>query len=111
MLRDEDLLIKDIREEISYVKELIKGFDYNDFKKDKKTRRTVMFSLIVIGEACGVLQKKYQKKIDSLLFHFKKNRNEITHKYWIEIPEIQWSLVKDKLPILEKELKKEEVEK
>ncbi len=108
MLRDKKLLIKDIISEIDYIKDLTNNIDYNIFKSNKTTKRAVLFSLVVIGEACNTLQKKYKYKMDELLFYFKKNRNELAHRYWLEVSEIQWDLIKNKLPILEKQIKKEE---
>lgn len=54
--------IDDIATEITNVSEFMKGMDYNDFIKDKKTEFVIIRALEIIGEATKNISSDFRVK-------------------------------------------------
>ena len=54
--------IDDIATEITNVSEFMKGMDYNDFIKDKKTECVIIRALEIIGEATKNISSDFRVK-------------------------------------------------
>ena len=105
MLREEKLLVEDMLETIKDLKSFTQKKSLSDFKKDKILKKAVLYCLIVLGEASGVLRKKYNYKNEILFEFLKQNRNKLTHRYWISDEKNQWDLINVELPKIEKIMK------
>ena len=105
--RDKTLFLQDILESIDSVFDYIKGYEFEDFKNDKKTYQAVIREFEIIGEATKNIYQDlkniypdypWRKIIDF--------RNLITHNYFgIDFLTI-WNTIFDKLPELKKIIEK-----
>lgn len=119
MLRKYNLFLNDILENINDIKEFIKDYTFEKFMEDKKTINAVTRSFEIIGEAVSNLPDELKSKYNYVPWKDIKNfRNIIIHQYWSVDYEAEWSIIKTKLDILEKQIKEivekekqEEVEK
>ena len=103
MAREKNTLIKDINERLLEIKEFIKNKTFEDFKTNKMFKRAVLYNLIILGEICNTLRKNHEFENNDLMFFLKKNRNILTHQYWISKDKKQWNLLVESVPKLEKE--------
>ncbi|MFW5704511.1 MAG: DUF86 domain-containing protein [Nanoarchaeota archaeon] len=106
MQRRYELYIKDILEQINVIKEFTESFSFEEFKNDKKTIYAVTRALEIIGEAASNIPEEIRKKYNEIPWQvIRKFRNVIVHKYWgVEI-DVEWDIIKEKLDILEKQIK------
>lgn len=106
MLRKYNLFLKDILENINDIKEFIKDYTFEEFIEDKKTINAVTRSFEIIGEAVAKLPDNLKSKYNYVPWKDIKNfRNIIIHQYWSVDYEAEWSIIKTKLDILEKQIK------
>lgn len=115
MLRRYNLFLQDILENINDIKEFIKDYTFEKFVEDKKTINAVTRSFEIIGEAVANLPENLKSKYNYVPWKDIKNfRNIIIHQYWSVDYEAEWSIIKTKLDLLEKQIKeiieKEKVE-
>ncbi len=111
MLREKELLIKDMRKSIEFIEKALKKEKFENFQNDEKLQKAILYELIVIGEICGVLRKKHNFENNDLFDFLKQNRNFITHKYYISDEETQWEVLKNDIPKLKKQIEDERIEK
>lgn len=103
--RDEEFLW-DIREAIERIERYIAGMDYEGFVDDIKTQDAVVRNLEIIGEAIKNLTFSLRKKYSKVDWKdFTGLRDKIIHFYFGIKWDIVWSIIKDKLPSLKKNIK------
>lgn len=79
--RDKMLLTK-ILKYIDEIKIFIKGFDYEEFTKDRKTINACVFDLSQIGELAGKVSEELQEEYTNIEWRgIKALRNRIVHDY------------------------------
>ena len=79
--RDKMLLTK-ILKYIDEIKIFIKGFDYEEFTKDRKTINACVFDLSQIGELAGKVSEELQEEYNNIEWRgIKALRNRIVHDY------------------------------
>ena len=100
------LFLNDILENILDIKSFIKNYSYEDFLNDKKTVNAVTRSFEIIGEAVSNIPEEIKIKYVHIPWKDIKNfRNVIIHQYWAVDYEAEWSIIKTRLDILEKQIK------
>ena len=101
------LFVEDILESIELIENYIANMEIEDFKKDRRTIDAVVRNLEIIGEASrnipddikGAYQEVDWKGMIGL-------RNRIAHEYFGVSLTIVWSIIKQELPPLKKQMKK-----
>lgn len=79
--RDKMLLTK-ILKYIDEIKIFIKGFDYEEVTKDRKTINACVFDLSQIGELAGKVSEELQEEYNNIEWRgIKALRNRIVHDY------------------------------
>jgi uncharacterized protein with HEPN domain len=107
MPRDYKVSLEDILEASHKVRRYTAGLSENAFRKDDKTLDAVVRNLEVIGEAVKKLPAKIRAKHSQV--DWKKIaglRDILIHEYFGIDVEIIWDILENKLPALEKEVKK-----
>lgn len=107
MSRDYKLHLEDIREAGQKIGKYVSKMDRNAFEKDDKTIDAVVKNLEIIGEAVKKLPESVKTKYPDV--EWKKMaglRDILIHEYFGISLEIVWDIVQNKLPILEKQIKK-----
>ena len=78
-----------------------------DFSKDSKTVDAVIRNFEVIGEASRQLSQEVKAKYTNIDWKIMTDfRNVIIHEYLGINIKIIWDIIKNELPVLEKELRK-----
>lgn len=104
---DYKLHLEDIREAGQKIGKYVSKMDWNAFEKDDKTIDAVVKNLEIIGEAVKKLPESVKTKYPDI--EWKKMaglRDILIHEYFGISVEIVWDIVQNKLPILEKQIKK-----
>jgi uncharacterized protein with HEPN domain len=107
MKRDTGLFIKDILENISYIKFFSKGLTRDKFLEDKLRQNAVIRSLEIIGEAVKNIPGSFREKYPAI--PWKKiagMRDIITHGYFRVDLDAVWNIIKKDLSRLEKQIRK-----
>jgi len=104
--RNKHLFLNDIIESINAIFDYVKGYELEDFKKDRKTYQAVIREFEIIGEATkniyDYLNKKYPNYPWRLIVDF---RNKISHEYFGVDFVLIWNTIFLKLPELQKIIK------
>src|SRR6476646_8649010 len=105
--RDINLLLTDIRDSIQYILEFTKGYDFDLFEKDIKTRYAVERNFEIIGEAASRLPAEFKLSNPQIEWKIIKDfRNFIIHEYFGINTSILWDTIQFRLPDLLEQLKK-----
>ena len=96
--------INDITNSIANISEFIKGMDYNDFIKDKKTEFAVIRALEIIGEATKNVPESIRTKYPKIPWKSMAGmRDKLIHAYFGVRFELIWNTASVLLPPLKKE--------
>lgn len=110
MTRDCKLFVKDISEAINDIDIFVGDIDYDEFLKDKKTQKAVVWQIHIIGEATKNIPNSIREKYREVPWKYMARiRDKIAHFYFGIDYEIVWNVIKEKLPkikpVIEKILK------
>lgn len=99
MTRDYKLFIKDIVEAIRDIEDFIGGMNYEEFFKDRKTQKAVVWQIHIVGEATKNLPESIREKYKEVPWKYMARiRDKIAHFYFGIDYEIVWKVIKEKLP-------------
>ncbi len=99
MTRDCKLFIKDIVEAINDMEVFIGEMDYEEFLKDKKTQKAVVWQIHIVGEATKNIPDAIRWKYKEVPWKYMARiRDKIAHFYFGIDYEIVWHVIKEKLP-------------
>jgi uncharacterized protein with HEPN domain len=107
MPRDFKVYLDDILEAIEKIQKFTQSFSFETFKTDPKTFDAVVRNLEIIGEAIKNIPESIRNQ--HLEVEWKKIaglRDILIHAYFGIDPEIIWDIVQNKLPVLEKQVRK-----
>jgi len=105
--REPELLLNDILESISKIKEYTRDFTFNKFIEDEKTLDAVVRNFEIIGEAANRLPEEYKDKHPQInWFRIRGFRNRIVHDYMGIDYNIVWTIIEKDLNQLEKDIQK-----
>ncbi|TGL04603.1 DUF86 domain-containing protein [Leptospira montravelensis] len=97
---------KHIYNEILFLKDELSKTDENSFLNNNVLKRAFVRSIEIIGEASNKLSDSFKKKNNQPEWRkFSATRNHLIHGYFIVDYDIVWDLVKNKIPILEIQIK------
>lgn len=107
MSRDYKLFRRDIFEAIKDIEVFIGAMDYEEFLKDKKTQKAVVWQIHVIGEAAKNLPQSIREQYKEVPWKYMARiRDKVAHFYFGIDYEIVWNVVKEKLPEVKPKIKK-----
>jgi uncharacterized protein with HEPN domain len=105
--KDWHFFLEDIIEAIGFIDEYVKGMEFEDFKKDRKTIDAVVRNLEIIGEAARHIPESIRAKYPNIEWRGMIGlRNRVIHGYFNIGLEIIWHIVKVELSPLKKEIEK-----
>ncbi len=104
--RDYHHLISDILYDIEKINNYIEGLSYEDFQYDEKTKDAVVKNLIEIGEAANHIPSNIIEKYADIPWQQMISlRHRLVHGYFIIDYDIVWTIVKEELTMVYKQLK------
>jgi uncharacterized protein with HEPN domain len=93
--------IRDIREEIIFIKELFPALTYNSFIVDNTLKRAIIRSLEIIGEAVKIIPEEIKSKYPVIDWKdYAGLRDKLIHHYFGIDYEIVWDALITDIPIL-----------
>ena len=94
--RDYKLLLSDIIESITKIKNYTSGYTFEDFLNDSKTCDAVIRNFEIIGEAANRLPEELKEKYSDInWFRIRGFRNRIVHDYMGVDLNIVWLIIKN----------------
>ncbi len=105
--RDWSLFLKDIQTHSRRISSYTKELSMQEFFKDNKTYDAVMRNIQIIGEAVKHIPVDVRKEYKNI--DWKKAaglRDIVVHEYFGINKDIIWDVINNKIPELEKEVKK-----
>lgn len=107
MQRDHRIYLKDILSSISKIDEYVGDFSFQDFIKDSMRVDAVVRNLEVIGEAAKHVPEEVRKKYSFVDWRkISALRDILIHEYFGVDFDILWDIVKNKMPLLKRDVKK-----
>ena len=107
MPRDYKAYLEDIVQAAQKINRYISGLSLQTFSSDEKTIDAVVRNLEVIGEAVRNIPVDIRERYPEIEWRrIAGLRNILIHEYFAISMKIIWDIARNKLPILEKEIKK-----
>jgi uncharacterized protein with HEPN domain len=98
MKRDYRDYIQDICDSINDIENFIKGMDFKEFSRDKKTINAVIRSIEVMGEAAKKIPKSLKDKHSRIPWKKMAGiRDKLIHEYFGIDIEILWKVAREEL--------------
>ena len=99
--------LHDIKEAINRINSYTRELEYKNFLKDRKTQDAVVRNLEVIGEAAKNISVKIKRKYPDIPWkEMAGTRDKVIHFYFGVNYDIVWSISKDELPSVIKQINK-----
>ena len=99
--RDYGDFVQDILDSVNDVGNFIKGMDFKEFIKDKKTIYSVVRAIEIIGEATKNIPEQIRKKYPDVPWKKMAGmRDRLVHEYFGVDLEILWGTAKEDVPQL-----------
>lgn len=97
--------IRDILDAIAEIQKFMHGMDFEAFRVDDKTIRSVEMNFIIIGEAANQIPEEIEEKYSQIPWSLMRAmRNRIVHVYFQVDERLMWDTVQNDLPPLIPEL-------
>ncbi len=107
MPRDSKLYLNDIKTGIQNIERFILGLDETTFTEDEMRLHSVLFNLMIIGEAIKNLPDDMQASVPAVPWRdIKRFRDKLVHHYFSIEPAIVWQIIREDLPILKTAIEK-----
>lgn len=99
--------IRDILDAIAEIQKFTHGMDFESFRMDNKTIRSVEMNFIIIGEAANQIPEEIEEKYSQIPWSLMRAmRNRLVHVYFQVDERLMWDTVQNDLPPLIPELEK-----
>jgi uncharacterized protein with HEPN domain len=105
MPRDYRVYLEDILEAAQKIREYTSGLTFDQFRADSRTVDAVIRNLEIIGEAARSVPEAARRKGPGVDWRKLAGlRDILIHQYFGVDLQIVWDIVKDKLPVLERQV-------
>lgn len=105
--RDWKERIRDILDAITEIQKFTRDMDFETFREDDKTIRSVEVNFIIIGEAANQIPEEMEEKYSEIPWSLMRAmRNRIVHVYFQIDKKMMWDTIQNDLPPLIPELEK-----
>lgn len=105
--RNWEFRIEDILDSLDLISEYVKGLDYDNWKKDRKTIDAVIRNIEIIGEAASHIPTDIQEKYTEIpWYEMKGMRNILIHEYFGVDIDVLWRTIQEDLPSLKIKVQK-----
>lgn len=92
--RDTSLLLDDMLQSAQKIKSFTRGFDFESFLSDDKTKDAVVRNFEIIGEAANRIDSAFREKYPAIQWNrIRGFRNRIVHNYFGIDYEIVWEII------------------
>jgi uncharacterized protein with HEPN domain len=99
--RDYTDYVEDIVTAIADIEQFVKGMEFKEFSKDKKTVFAVVRAIEIIGEAARQIPEPLKNNHTEVPWKEMMGiRNKIAHEYFGVDVEVIWNTVKENIPEL-----------
>lgn len=99
--------IEDILDSITEIQSFTRGMDFEAFRNDPRTVKSVALDFIIIGEAASHVPEEIVQAHPEIPWSLMKAiRNRLVHVYFSVDPQIIWDTVQNDLPPLIEPLRK-----
>jgi uncharacterized protein with HEPN domain len=99
--RDYRDYLQDILDSINDIENFVRGMDFEEFKRDRKTINAIVRSIEVIGEASKKIPRSLKAKYRGVPWREMAGmRDKLIHEYFGVDVEILWKTAKDDIPPL-----------
>jgi uncharacterized protein with HEPN domain len=109
-MRDKEKYIDYVCDILNSIKEIevfIKGFDYDDFAKDRKTINAVIRSLEIVGEAAKKIPASMRSKYSEVPWKSMAGmRDKLIHEYSGVNLEIVWKTIHTNIPKIKPQIER-----
>ncbi|MEM9542885.1 MAG: DUF86 domain-containing protein [Cyanobacteria bacterium P01_E01_bin.42] len=100
MSRDNEILL-DLFNACRSIADFTAGMEKDEFLKDTKTQSSVLYQIIIIGEAVNRLSESFKRSHPEIPYaQIKGMRNRVTHEYKDVDLDIVWDAINTDIPIL-----------
>jgi len=107
MPRDYRLYLEDILESCGKIRAYTSGLSPDQLSADTKTLEAVVRNLEIIGEAARHMPEDMRSRCEGVEWRkITAMRNVLIHEYFGVKVEIIWDVIRNKLPVLEGEIRK-----
>ena len=107
MKKDPLVLVNHMLESISLIRGYTRNMTITEFKTRKETQDAVIRRLEIIGEAANKVSPEFREKHQDIPWrNISGLRNILIHEYFGVDLNLTWNVIKDDLPVLEKNLRK-----
>ncbi|NWF77936.1 MAG: DUF86 domain-containing protein [Chloroflexi bacterium] len=91
--------LEDISDSIDAIEEFVKGMEFEDFTKDRKTIFAVVRCIEIIGEATKNIPKSIKSKCPEIPWKdIAGMRDKVIHEYFGVDLKVVWKTVKEDIP-------------
>ena len=103
--RKDSAVLQDISEAIKRILSYTTGLEYDDFVTDFKTQDAVIRNIEILGEAVKLLSKGIKVQYPNIPWKdIAGTRDKLIHDYFGVNIDVVWSIVKNDIPLLHKEI-------
>ena len=105
--RDDTTILEDIRAAIDRILSYSQKLEYDDFVTDIKTQDAIIRNIEILGEATKLLSEKTKEKYPNVPWKdIAGTRDKLIHDYFGVNIDVVWSIVRNDIPLLNKEIEK-----
>lgn len=100
MSSDQEIIL-DMYYALSKILSFTQGLDKQAFIDDEKTQSSVLYQLVIIGEAVNRLSDTFKNQYSQIPFNeIRGMRNRVVHEYKEVDCDIIWEAIKNDIPLL-----------
>jgi len=103
--REDSIILQDIRAAIDRILSYSRELEYDDFMIDIKTQDAIVRNIEILGEAAKLLSEKTKVRYPNIPWKdIAGTRNKLIHDYFGVNIDVVWSIVKNDIPLLNREI-------
>ena len=103
--REDTIILEDIRGAINRILLYSRDLGYDDFITDMKTQDAIVRNIEILGEAVKLLSEETKMRYPNISWKdIAGTRDKLIHDYFGVNIDVVWSIVKNDIPQLKKEI-------